>query len=178
MFKLRNGLFIDASVQSIVDFYADAIVIPTSTVLDWQSDLTTMIGRRSGRSMFQKARSMAPIELGEALATTGGGLLSTFVIHAAIFPATEAGSGTQRADVLRSAVRNVLLRCGELGIENVGVPNLGGYLGLAVRDSARTMLDAAASETPKAKGLREMHFVLDNEAELKAFNEAAEAFST
>ena len=178
MFKLKNGLSLDVSVQSIVDFYADAIVIPTNTTLDWESDLMATLRKRAGRSMLEKAGAMAPIDLGEALATTGGGLLSTFVIHVALFPGTGAGPRRDGEDVLRAAIKNILLRCAELGIENVGMPNLGGYLGLSEGESARITLGTLEAAVVKTRnGLREAHLVLAGRAELEAFDEAACAFS-
>jgi len=168
------------TVQGIVDFYADAIVLPSSTALDWESDLMVQIGKRAGRSMLEKVKAKGPIELGEALATTGGGLLSTFVILVALFQAGKAqeAPGREQEMTIQAAIRNSFLRCSELGIENVGIPNIGKYVGFGNRESARIMLGTLCAEAiPEVSKLREVHLVLDNDKELEVFGQVACAYS-
>ena len=50
MFNLKNRLCFDMTVQGIVDFYADAIVLPSSTALDSGVGSMVQIGKRAGRS--------------------------------------------------------------------------------------------------------------------------------
>lgn len=180
MFNLKNGLSLAITVENIVDFYADAIILPSNTTLDWESELTEQVGKRAGRSMLEKARARGPIQLGEALATTGGGLLSTFIIHVALFQSDEVyhASGKERENLMQTVLKNSFLRCLELGVESFGVPNLGIYLGFEDRESARIMLGQFCVETiPKGGSLREVHIVLGDVKALEVFGEVACAYS-
>jgi O-acetyl-ADP-ribose deacetylase (regulator of RNase III) len=175
VFKLKNRLYLDMSIQPIADFYADAIVIPTNTDLDWESDLVAAVRKRAGRSALERAMARGPIELGEALASPGGGLLSTFLIFVALFlPDHSAVPANKQEDLLEAAIINSFLRSCELGIENLGMPNLGKYIGLGDRQSARITLTTLCRESVNQGGsLREVHLVLENEGELKVFGEVA-----
>lgn len=179
MFKLKNGLYLDMSVQPIADFYADAIVIPTTTDLDWESDLAAAVRKKAGRSTFERARARGPIERGEALASTGGGLLSTFLIYVAVLPPYHPSlPGKKEKGLLERVIVNSVLRCSELGIENLGMPNLGKYLGFSDRQSARIMLTTLCQDSVNEAGSpREVHLVLENDEELKVFGEVACACS-
>jgi O-acetyl-ADP-ribose deacetylase (regulator of RNase III) len=181
MFKMRNRLCLDMSIQPISDFYGDAIVIPTSPELDWDSDLITGVRQRAGGSVLERAKTRGPIERGEALATTGGGLLATFLIYVAIIPSCDklhVLATHAEEELLEKAITNSFLRCSELRIENVGMPNLGKYLGFGDRQSARIILRILCEESLlKMSSLREVHLVLESDEELKAFGEVACACS-
>src|SRR5688500_11379075 len=61
----------------------DAIVNAANTELWLGSGVAGAIARRGGPEVEREALAKAPIELGEAVATTAGNLQNRFVIHAA-----------------------------------------------------------------------------------------------
>jgi O-acetyl-ADP-ribose deacetylase (regulator of RNase III) len=180
MLNLKNGLSCDIAVESIADFYADAIILPSNTTLDWESDLTEQVRKRAGRSMLEKTIERGPIQLGEALATTGGGLLATFIIHVALFQSGEVyhASVKERENLMQAVIKNSFLRCLELGVESLGVPNIGICLGFEDSESARIMLTQFSTETIlKSDSLREVHIVVDDMETLEVFGRVAYAYS-
>lgn len=180
MARLRNGLSLEIGAGSLVDCYADAVVVPADPALEWAPELARDLGRRAGRSTLRAAQRKAPVEVGEAVVTTGGGMLAAFLIHVALPAAADLPhlAADERRALLGRVVRNALLRCAELRVPSVGMPNLGSPLGLPPSESARLMLAAAlAMETPAESPLEEVHLVLRDEAEAAAFGEASAPFA-
>jgi O-acetyl-ADP-ribose deacetylase (regulator of RNase III) len=69
------------------------------------------------------------------------------------------------------AVTNALLRCAEIELESVGIPDLGACLGFPLEESARLMLAAIAGVVvPPGNALRRVFCILDNEGESQVFD--------
>jgi O-acetyl-ADP-ribose deacetylase (regulator of RNase III) len=180
MIRFENGIIFETMSEALEDFYADGIIVPNDTSLAHDSDLIRRLTKKAGKSTLDSARSRAPIPLGEAVVTAGGGLLSTFMIHVALFSADNGISGGEedKKSLLKSAVKNALLRSSEVELESIGMPDLGGYLGFSLQESARLIL-AALVETvlPHRKGLKKVFCLLKNEEESRIFAQIASAIS-
>lgn len=172
--RLKNGLTLQIYEGSIVDCYTDAVVIPTTTALEWEPEVARELAKKAGSSTVAAARRKAPLDVGEAVVTTSGGLLACFIIHVALqgTMGTEGVSAGQPRDLLETAVRNCLLRCAELAVPSIGLPNLGRRLGFSAGESARLMLGALDRKLPDRGTVEEIHLVLRDSAELAAFAEA------
>lgn len=175
MVRLKTGTMLQFYEASIVDCYTDAVVIPTTTALEWQPELAQELAKKAGQSTVAAARRKAPLDIGEAVVTPGGGMLACFIIHVALPDTLEAEGmplGTRR-DLLETAVRNGLLRCMELAVPSVGLPNIGRWLGFSPAESARLMLAALCRNLPDGGTVEEIHIVLPDSTEVAAFAESA-----
>lgn len=175
LFRLKNGLMLEITSGDLTDLYTDAIVLPNNTLLNWESELVARFAKKAGASVLAAARAKSPIPLGEAIVTPGGGLLSAFVVHVALFSAHSLPEDETRREILQAAIANCFLRCEELGLQTLGMPNVGEYVGLSAPESAHLMYSAL--EAQPASILREIHLVLREDAELAAFKQLAHRFS-
>lgn len=175
MVRLKTGITLQIYEGSIVDCYTDAVVIPTTPTLEWDPEVARELTKKAGSSAVAAARRKAPLDVGEAVVTISGGMLACFIIHVALPATTEIQgvSGAGRHDLLERAVRNCLLRCAELAVPSVGLPNLGRWLGFAATESARFMLAALDRNLRDGDATDEIHLVLRDSAEVCAFAEAA-----
>jgi O-acetyl-ADP-ribose deacetylase (regulator of RNase III) len=172
MLNLKNGLILEAMCGDLENFYADGIVVPNNTSLDWNSDLIRRLTNKAGKSTIDAAKERAPIPLGEALVTTGGGLLSSYIIHAALFPSgcTEIKNEIEKKDLLKLTIENCLLRCVEIEIESVGMPNLGDVLDLSLANGARLFLETiSVFPTLKGNPLQKVCCLFEDEEKLRSF---------
>ncbi len=174
MKRLENGVRFEMYVGDIVDCYTDAVVIPTSSTLEWAPELAQELTKRAGASTLTAARRKAPLEIGEAVVTPAGGMLARFIIHIALPPASAIQTVPEdgRRNLLDAAMKNSLLRCAELTVPSVGLPNLGRWLGFSTAESARPMLAGLRQHWPDECALEEVHLVLRDSAETATFVEA------
>jgi O-acetyl-ADP-ribose deacetylase (regulator of RNase III) len=98
------------------------------------------IRRRGGRAIQDECDRLAPIPLGEAVRTTGGGLPQRYVIHAAVMD----WGGAPTEETIRCCTRSALRVAGENGLRSVAFPALGtGVGGFSMRRCAEVMLEEA-----------------------------------
>jgi len=175
MIRLQNGTLFEALCDDLSDFYADAIILPNNPTLDWDHDMARRVIKKAGRSTFEKARQNAPVPLGEAIVTTGGGLLASFIVYVALLPpgASQAPSEEREANII-SCVQNGLLRCVEIDLESVGMPNLGEYVDMSHKESARTILNAVAKmKLPAHSALKQVTCVTESDEQCGIFQNEA-----
>lgn len=171
MERLKNNVALHIYEGSIVDCYTDAVVIPTTTTLEWEPELARELAKKAGHSAVAAAHRKAPLDVGEAVVTTSGGMLAGFLIHVALPGATESRgvSAGERHSLLETAVRNCLLRCVELAVPSVGLTNLARALDFPAAESAQLMLAALERNLPEGGTVDEIHLVLRDSAEVAAF---------
>lgn len=174
MERLKNNVALHIYEGSIVDCYTDAVVIPTTTTLEWEPELARELAKKAGHSAVAAAHRKAPLDVGEAVVTTSGGMLAGFLIHVALPGTTEIQrvSVAERRDLLETAVRNCLLRCVELAVPSVGMTNLARALDFPMAESAQLMLAALDRNLPARGTVDEIHVVLRDGAEVAAFAQA------
>jgi Macro domain len=83
--KLRIGAAaISIERGDITDSEVDAIVNAANSTLAMGAGVAGAIKRKGGVIIEEEAMRQGPVEVGEAVLTTGGNLLATHVIHAAV----------------------------------------------------------------------------------------------
>jgi O-acetyl-ADP-ribose deacetylase (regulator of RNase III) len=124
--------------------------------------------RIGGSEIERDAVAKGPIEIGEAVVTSGGALPAKYVIHAAVMGQDLT---TDRSKIGR-ATRNSLTRAGELGISSIAFPALGtGVGGFPVDSAADAMISECVSflDSGSAPLLKKIVFVLFSRDALAAF---------
>ncbi len=157
----------------ITEMKVDAVVNAANNYLWMGGGVAGAIKRKGGKVVEEEAIKQGPIEVGEAVITTGGALPAKHVIHA-------AGMGQDLktdADKVQAATTSSLRRASENGLESIAFPAIGtGVGGFPARDAAQSMLVAtkrflAAGNTT----LRKVIFVLFDRPTYEAFSEIFES---
>src|ERR671936_29742 len=68
----------------ITDWEVDAVVNAANSTLAMGAGVAGAIKRKGGVIVEEEAMRQGPVEVGEAVLTTGGNLIATHVIHAAV----------------------------------------------------------------------------------------------
>src|SRR5213080_5283315 len=141
--KLKIG---DSSVSiergDITDWEVDAIVNAANSTLAMGAGVAGAIKRKGGVIIEEEAIRQGPVEVGEAVLTTGGNLAATHVIHAAVMGPDLKTDGEKIA----ATTRAVLALAAKHRITSLALPALGtgvGHVPAAV--SAEAMLEAVVS---------------------------------
>ena len=168
--KLRIG---DSSVSiergDITDCEVDAIVNAANSTLAMGTGVAGAIKRKGGVIIEEDAMRQGPVEVGEAVLTTGGNLAATHVIHAAVMgPDLKTD-----AEKIAATTRAVLALAAKRRITSLALPALGtgvGHVPPAV--SGEAMLNAVIGHL-KAGGtsLKRVTFVLYQDDAYKAFTD-------
>jgi O-acetyl-ADP-ribose deacetylase (regulator of RNase III) len=121
----------------ITDQRVDAIVNAANTGLVLGAGVAGAIRRKGGPSIQEECDRLAPVALGEAVATGAGSLHARWVIHAAVMeivPRTNAAT-------IRTCTRNSLALADSLGAGSLALPALGtGVAGFPLERAAGTMI--------------------------------------
>src|ERR687885_875905 len=140
---------IEVRQADITKLEVDAIANAANTELRHGGGVAGAIVRAGGRSIQEESDRLAPIGLGEAVATSAGELPCRWVIHAATM---ELGGPTS-AEAIRRATASTLRRADELGARSLALVAFGTGVGGFPLDEAarieieevRRHLDAGAS---------------------------------
>lgn len=145
-----NGLVVETRVGDISTASADAIVNPANTDLVMGAGVAGALNMAAGPTVQAAALKLAPIGIGEAVATPAGHLRSKVVIHAATMPLL----GQSTPMIVARATRNALLVAGDQRCRSIALPALGaGVAGVRLDESAKVMFEelvrhAAARQIP------------------------------
>src|SRR5438309_11457077 len=83
--KLRIGQSsISIERGDITDWEVDAIINSANSTLTMGTGVASTIKRKGGVIIEEEAMRQGPVEIGEAVLTTGGNRGATYVIHAAV----------------------------------------------------------------------------------------------
>jgi O-acetyl-ADP-ribose deacetylase (regulator of RNase III) len=153
----------------ITDWEVDAIVNAANSTLAMGTGVAGAIKRKGGVIIEEEAMRQGPIEVGEAVLTTGGNLAATHVIHAAVM-----GPDLQTdAEKIAATTRAVLALAAKHRITSMALPALGTGVGhVPPGVSATAMLGAVVTHlkaTPT--GLKRVIFVLYQDDAYKAFTD-------
>ncbi|MFQ6608958.1 MAG: macro domain-containing protein [Fidelibacterota bacterium] len=146
----------------------DAIVNAANNYLWMGAGVAGAIKRKGGQVIEDEAVAQGPVEVGDAVLTTGGNLPSKFVIHA-------AGMG-QDLQTSEEILRKVTFRCLELAekhhLRSVAFPAIGtGVGGFEIHHCARIMLSETVEYLVSAKVLEQVNFVLFDKVGREVFEE-------
>ena len=153
----------------ITDWEVDAIVNAANSTLVMGTGVAGAIKRKGGVIIEEDAMRQGPVEVGEAVLTTGGNLAATHVIHAAVMgPDLKTD-----AEKITATTRAVLGLATKHRITSMALPALGtgvGHVPPAV--SAEAMLTSVVSHL-RAGGssLKRVVFVLYQDDAYKAFTD-------
>ena len=147
----------------------DAVVNAANNHLWMGAGVAGALKRAGGPEIEQEAVAKGPVEIGEAVVTSGGALPAKYVIHAAAM-----GQDLQTdQSKIRKATRNSLIRARELAITSIAFPALGtGVGGFPPDRAAEAMIEECVSfiNSGTATSLRKIHLVLFSEDVLAAFD--------
>ncbi len=152
----------------ITEMETDAIVNAANNHLWMGAGVAGAIKRKGGQIIEDEAMRQGPIEVGQAVITTGGQLKAKHVIHA-------AGMGQDlRTDEakIRAATYNSLRLAEENGLESIAFPAIGtGVGGFPMDKAAEIMIDEARKFLARAVHLKKIVFVLFDDYSYCIFQE-------
>jgi O-acetyl-ADP-ribose deacetylase (regulator of RNase III) len=159
--------------SDITELQVDAIANAANTDLRHGGGVAGAIVRAGGREIQDESRRLAPIELGDAVATGAGTLPAKWVIHAA----TMHLGGPTSAEIIRAATAATLKVADELGARSLGLVAFGtGVGGFSVDEAARIEVDEVRGHLAGETGLERVVFCVFGDRARAAF-EAAVAHS-
>jgi O-acetyl-ADP-ribose deacetylase (regulator of RNase III) len=153
----------------ITDRDVDAIVNAANTALTMGAGVAAAIKRKGGVIIEEEAIRQGPVEVGEALLTTGGNLQATHVIHAAVMgPDLKTDP-----DKIATTTRAVLSLAEKHRITSLAMPALGTGVGhVPPATSADAMLKEVVGHLRKGQSsIKRVLFVLYQDDAYKAFTE-------
>src|SRR2546427_9301342 len=151
----------------ITDWEVDAIVNAANSTLAMGTGVAGAIKRKGGVIIEEEAMQQGPVEVGEAVLTTGGNLAATHVIHAAVMGPDLKTDGEK----ITATTRAVLALAAKHRITSLALPALGTGVAHAPPAVPREAMPNAATGQLKAGGtpLKRVTFVLDQDDAYKAF---------
>jgi O-acetyl-ADP-ribose deacetylase (regulator of RNase III) len=168
--KLRLG---QASISiergDITDWEVDALVNAANTTLAMGAGVSATIKRKGGVVIEEEAMRQGPVEVGEAVLTTGGNLMATHVIHGAVM----GPDLKTNAEHISKTTRSILALADKHRITSLALPALGtgvGHVPPAV--SAETMLNEVVAHLKRGQStLKRVVFVLYQDDAYRIFTD-------
>jgi O-acetyl-ADP-ribose deacetylase (regulator of RNase III) len=128
---------IEVASGDITQLEVDALVAPTGTELWMDHGVAAAIKRAGGEAIEKEAVLQGPVQVGEAVVTTGHGLKARWVIHVAL---TQAGP-TADAGLVTAATRAALAAAERAHARSVALPAFGtGACGFPVYQCSSLMV--------------------------------------
>jgi O-acetyl-ADP-ribose deacetylase (regulator of RNase III) len=171
MYVVTLARMVDVEVEQadITKLEVDAIANAANTDLRHGGGVAGAIVRAGGRTIQDESDRLAPIGLGEAVATGAGELPARWVIHAA----TMKLGGPTSAEAIRSATASTLQVADELGALSLGLVAFGtGVGGFPVGEAARIEVEEVRRHLATDSGLERIVFCVFGEDARRAFEQA------
>ena len=147
----------------------DAIANAANTELRHGGGVAGAIRRAGGPAIQRESAEKAPIELGEAVETSGGDMPCRWVIHAATM---ELGGPTS-AEIIRRATASTLQRADELGARSLALVAFGtGVGGFPLEEAAALEVAEVRRHLDGASRLDRVVFAVHGEPARRAFEAA------
>lgn len=160
---------VEVREADVTKLAVDAIANAANTHLAHGGGVAGAISRAGGPAIQEESDQLAPIGLGEAVATSAGELPSRWVIHAATM---ELGGPTS-GDAIRRATASTLAVADELGARSLALVAFGtGVGGFPVEDAARIEVEEVRRHLAAGSGLDQIVFAVFGAAARQAFEEA------
>src|SRR5207249_3406762 len=154
----------------ITDWEVDAIINAANTTLVMGTGVAGAIKRKGGVIIEEEALRQGPVEVGEAVLTTGGNLAATHVIHGAVM-----GTDLKTDDeAITKTTRAILALADKHRITSIALPALGTGVGhIPAPVSAEAMLTNVVAHLKRGQSsLRRVVFVLYLDDAYRAFTDA------
>lgn len=168
--RLRLGpASISIERGDITDWEVDAIVNAANSTLAMGSGVAGAIKRKGGVIIEEEALRQGPVEVGEAVLTTGGNLPATHVIHGAVMGTDLKTDG----EMIAKTTRAILALADKHRITSIALPALGAGVGhVPPPVSADAMLKEVVAHLKRGQSsLRRIVFVLYLDDAYRAFTE-------
>ena len=163
---------IEVERADITKLEVDAIANAANTELAHGGGVAGAIARAGGPTIQEESNRLAPIGLGEAVATSAGALPCRWVIHAA----TMELSGPTSADAIRRATASTLAVADDLGAKSLALVAFGtGVGGFPVEDAALIEVEEVRRHLAGSSGLESIVFAVFGAPARQAFEEALAA---
>jgi O-acetyl-ADP-ribose deacetylase (regulator of RNase III) len=153
----------------ITELEVEAIANAANTDLRHGGGVAGAIARAGGGEIQDESTRLAPIALGDAVATGAGTLPARWVIHAA----TMHLGGPTSAEIIREATAATLRVADELGARSLGLVAFGtGVGGFPIDEAARIEAEEVSRHLAGETGLERVVFCVFGEAARTAFEAA------
>ena len=166
---MAGSIEIDVWQGDIAELEVDAIVVAANESLFMTAGPAASVKRRGGEAIERAAVEQGPIGPGTAVATDGGGLAATYVIHA-------VGVGHERLpnrDQLASAIRSALELAAPLQLRHVATSLIGVEHGtFDAGDAADVLVGELMRVSAQGSGPQTVVIVTAGSAETAAANDA------
>ena len=160
---------IEARECDITALEVDAIANAANTDLKHGGGVAGAIVRAGGRIIQDESDELAPIELGQAVATSAGEMPARWVIHAA----TMRLGGPTSARIIRAATASTLAKADELGAKSLALVAFGtGVGGFPVEEAARIEIEEVRRHLNEGGRLERVVFAVFGEDARRAFEGA------
>jgi O-acetyl-ADP-ribose deacetylase (regulator of RNase III) len=160
---------IEVREADITKLEVDAIANAANTHLAHGGGVAGAISRAGGPAIQEESDRLAPIGLGEAVATAAGELPSRWVIHAATM---ELGGPTS-AEAIRRATASALAVADELGARSLALVAFGtGVGGFPVEEAARIEVEEVRRHLAAGTTLEQIVFAVFGAGARQAFEAA------
>jgi O-acetyl-ADP-ribose deacetylase len=160
---------VEVREADVTKLEVDAIANAANTRLAHGGGVAGAIARAGGPSIQEESNRLAPIGLGEAVATPAGDLPSRWVIHAATM---ELGGPTS-ADIIRRATAATLATAEELGVRSLALVAFGtGVGGFPFEEAARIEVAEVRRHLAAGSELESILFAVHGAPARQAFEEA------
>jgi O-acetyl-ADP-ribose deacetylase (regulator of RNase III) len=162
---------IDALDTDITQLEVDAIANAANTDLAHGGGVAGAISRAGGPSIQAESDALAPIDLGDAVATGAGDLPCRWVIHAA----TMHLGGPTSAEIIRAATAATLRVADELGCRSLALVAFGtGVGGFPVDQAAAVEVEEVRRHVEGGSDLERIVFAVRGDEARAAFARAIE----
>lgn len=164
-----KGTTIQVIKGDITEQNVDGIVNAANNQLLMGGGVAGAIKKKGGPSIQQECNKLAPINAGEAVTTGAGNLKAKYVIHAA----TMGMDFETDENRIRSSTLSSLLKAEEKSMISIAFPALGcGVGGFPLEKAAKIMLEEIINHLKKPSSLKNITFVLINDAGVTVFGNA------
>lgn len=152
----------------ITEQTTEAIVNAANNHLWMGSGVAGAIKRKGGEAIEREAVVQGPVDIGQAVATSGGKLKAKYVIHAAAM-GQDLRTDAQK---IKNATHNSLHLADRKEILSISFPALGtGVGGFSPFHCASIMIREVIDFLQTAQHLRKVHFVLFDQTTFDAFDQ-------
>ena len=153
----------------ITDWEVDAIINAANSTLAMGTGVAGAIKRKGGVIIEEEALRQGPVEVGEAVLTTGGNLAATHVIHGAVMGTDLKTDG----ETIARTTRAVLALAEKHRLTSIALPALGTGVGhVPPPISAEAMLNEVVAHLKRGpSSLRRVVFVLYLDDAYRAFTD-------
>jgi len=160
---------IEVQQADITKLEVDAIANAANTDLRHGGGVAGAISRAGGPAVQAESDERAPIELGEAVETTGGDMPCRWVIHAA----TMQLGGPTSAEIIRSATASTLAKADQLGARSLALVAFGtGVGGFPLDEAARIEVEEVQRHLDQGSGVDRVVFAVRGDDAEQAFRSA------